>query len=208
MDKNDIVFIEKNNSKLKRKTAKLYRNIFYLCSILYLILCLASILFIIPALLCFYCGFIYHKRSKLPAINIDDATDQKQINGKSNIANSSDVTTGDIQEVKRPVYRNYDFKVVGVTFKTGRKSRQVALRKIYFHDEPYQKVTIKLEVYEYEGEEALGVFVNDFQVGNIAKEDIDKAIELLLDDYSISYTIYGGGNKNWGMKITLSKEIV
>lgn len=161
--------------------------------------------------------FLPEKTYKTHNIHSENKTSPKE--KKSNVTNRSlqntsdiditnipEVTIDDIPESNQPTMEYYDFKVVGVTFKTGRKSRQTALRRIYFHDEPYETVDIELKEYEYEGEPAIGVFVNDFQVGNIARKDVHMVIDLLSDEYSISYTVYGGGDKYWGMAIKLSKE--
>lgn len=150
---------------------------------------------------------ILNENQKSPKEKKSNVTNKKQqYSSELDIANIPRVTVDDIPELNQSTMEHYDFKVVGVTFKTGRKSRQTALRQIYFHDEPYETADIELKEYEYEGEQALGVFVNDFQVGNIAKKDVRIAIDLLSDGYSIGYTIYGGGDKNWGMSIKLSKE--
>lgn len=108
----------------------------------------------------------------------------------------------------QPIRKTYTFPVVGVTFKTGRQSRQTALRHIYFHDTPYETVDIQIKEYDYEGELALGVYANEFQVGNISRANINRVCSLLSDDYTIyDYKIYGGGDKSWGMSITLSKIV-
>lgn len=131
--------------------------------------------------------------SNIPEITVDDIPE---------------ITVDDIPELYPLEKKAYEFKVVGVTFKTGRKSRQTALRHIHFNDEPYETVDIQIKEYDYEGELALGVYANDFQVGNIAKADINRVSSLLSDDYTIyDYKIYGGGDKNWGMSITLSKIV-
>lgn len=127
---------------------------------------------------------------------------QRKNNAEIDISKNPKVTADDIHQ---PVKKAYTFPVVGVTFNTGRKSRQVALRHIHFHDEPYETVNIQIKEYDYDGELALGVYANDFQVGNISKANINRVHSLLSDGYSIDYQIYGGGNKNWGMSITLYK---
>lgn len=216
---NDIVHIFKaekgEKSKLKRKDAKLYAILYFLLSFLFFISCAALIIFIIPSLICLFMGYQYYKLSEAPAINTDNG--KQQTNYNSNVNNKyahgvdtlkmSKTTVNDIHEEERQIEKTYEFKVVGVTFKTGRESRQAALRKIHFHDEPFEKIHVKLEKYDFEGETAIGVFVNDFQVGNIARNEIDNVLELISDNYSIDYSVYGGREKNWGMVIKISKKI-
>lgn len=97
------------------------------------------------------------------------------------------------------------FKVVGVTFKNGRRNRQTILRQIHFRDPPYtKKPNIHIEKYEHEGSPAFAVYANDEQVGNIGSADISQ----LLDRWGrykevIDFSVYGGGDKNFGMKITV-----
>lgn len=102
---------------------------------------------------------------------------------------------------------HHTYKVSGVTFKTGRKSRQVALRHIYFRDPPYDgDLNVYIQQYDYDGEIAIGVYVNDFQVGNIPKNKVNEILDMWDDDMTlIDYSIYGGGDgKSWGMEIELS----
>ena len=62
------------------------------------------------------------------------------------------------------VYREY--KVVGVTFDTDGVSRQELLEKIDCH------------AYDFEGEQAIGVHVNDIQIGNISRDDIPEILRM------------------------------
>ena len=114
------------------------------------------------------------------------------------------------QELERKIqeenahYQCIEFKVVGVTFKNGRRSRQTILRQIYFKDQPYDKPPrIRLEQYEYEGKPAFSVWANDEQVGNIGKDDIPNLLSLWERYDSVTeFTVYGGGEgRSYGMKI-------
>lgn len=156
-----------------------------------------------------YKNYDYHKENGLNNYGKAKASeDNNVIENNIDISNIPEITVDDITESHPLEKKAYEFKVVGVTFKTGRKSRQTALRHIHFNDEPYETVDIQIKEYDYEGELALGVYANDFQVGNIAKADINRVSSLLSDDYTIyDYKIYGGGDKNWGMSITLSKIV-
>ena len=122
----------------------------------------------------------------------------------------------DIKEQANTVYhralsaslRAYDyrrhFRIVGVTFKNGRKSRQTILRAIKFEKPPFDKeLEIKLETEVFEGEDAVGVYANDEKVGSISRDDLPWLLEHWdecshIDDYSV----YGGyGDHNFGMEI-------
>ncbi len=98
------------------------------------------------------------------------------------------------------------FSVAGVTFKNGRKSRQAILRKIKFHDEPFESIkSFDIEKYDYEGENAYSILVNSEQIGNIPKSNIAEYEQYC--NYPVSVTdlsITGGGdNINYGCNITL-----
>ena len=174
-------------------------------------------LFIFKSYRKIYKNYDYYKENGLNNYEKSKASESNNvIENNIDISNIPEITVDDIPEItvddipeSHPLEKKaYEFKVVGVTFKTGRKSRQTALRHIHFNDEPYETVDIQIKEYDYEGELALGVYANDFQVGNIAKADINRVSSLLSDDYTIyDYKIYGGGDKSWGMSITLSKIV-
>lgn len=101
-------------------------------------------------------------------------------------------------------YQCLTFKVVGVTFKNGRRSRQTILRQIRFQDPPYSsKPQIRLERYEYEGEPAFSVWANDEQVGNIGRDDIPRLLNIWEQYDSVTdFSVYGGGEgRSYGMEI-------
>lgn len=95
------------------------------------------------------------------------------------------------------------YRVVGVTFKNGRRHRQTILRQIRFHDAPYNKPpTFRLEKYKYEDEDAVAVYANEEQVGNISRTDLPWLLEH-WNDYSHvdEYDVHGGGEFNYGLTI-------
>ena len=100
--------------------------------------------------------------------------------------------------------------VAGVTFKTGRKSRQTILREIYFQDPPFEKKPkITLEKYKFEDEDAVGVYANGIQVGNIARKDLPWVFKYWDRNLVVkSFKVYGGYEKNWGMAIELEADSV
>lgn len=104
-------------------------------------------------------------------------------------------------------HRAYDyskiFKVVGVTFKNGRKSRQTLLRKLRFGDAPFDGyVKLELEKRDFEGEDAVGVFANGEQLGNISRDDLPWLLEHWDEYYSVDeYDVCGGNGYNFGLDI-------
>lgn len=74
-------------------------------------------------------------------------------------------------------YREY--KVVGVTFDTDGVSRQELLEKIDCHAPPFSgELRYGLVPYDFEGEQAIGVHVNDIQIGNISRDDIPEILRI------------------------------
>lgn len=103
-----------------------------------------------------------------------------------------------------------EIKVAGVTFKNGRKSRQAILRKIKFKDSPFDKVlNVSFQGYDFEGEQAIGVYVNDEQIGNVPKTLLDEFIKYKDNPYVIQkLDVYGGNDgKNFGCSITITFKI-
>lgn len=75
------------------------------------------------------------------------------------------------------VYREY--KVVGVAFDTDGVSRQELLEKIDCHAPPFSgELRYGLVPYDFEGEQAIGVHVNDIQIGNISRDDIPEILRM------------------------------
>ncbi len=99
-----------------------------------------------------------------------------------------------------------ELKVKGVTFKTGRKSRQTMLRKIkYREDEFANELHAELRECLFEGNPAFGVYVNDNMIGNIPST----LVPWLKDNYNRyvcvdDISVYGGYNdKSFGASINL-----
>ena len=71
------------------------------------------------------------------------------------------------------------YKVVGVTFDTDGVSRQELLEKIDCHAPPFSgELRYGLVPYDFEGEQAIGVHVNDIQIGNISRDDIPEILRM------------------------------
>ena len=106
-------------------------------------------------------------------------------------------------------YEHIKFKVKGVTFKNDDgSSRQTILRKLKFRDPPFdEKVITSLEEYEFDGERALAICVNDLQIGSLPKELLDIAFEHIDDNLCISAVdVYGGGKDEDGERRNYGAE--
>lgn len=96
--------------------------------------------------------------------------------------------------LKKAVGKEIEFKVAGVTFKNGRKTRQAILRAMKWQDPPYDKVQITLQRYDFEGSIAIGVYVNGDQIGNVPKEIKDEVDKAWTKDYIVEeWKILGSG---------------
>lgn len=108
------------------------------------------------------------------------------------------------------------FKVAGVTFKNGRKTRQAILRAFRWGDEELEAVTF--EPYEYEGRPAVYVKLNDQIVGNIPTDTTAQFLEHenLYKRDNVHCEVYGGSKlddgsrTNYGCEITIRylKEVL
>lgn len=89
-------------------------------------------------------------------------------------------------------YREY--KVVGVTFDTDGVSRQELLEKIDCHAPPFSgELRYGLVPYDFEGEQAIGVHVNNIQIGNISRDDIPGILRMWRRIEDISEVEIVGG---------------
>ena len=99
---------------------------------------------------------------------------------------------------------HYTFHVIcvaGVTFKNeDGKSRQTLLRKIKFQDPPFDgELRLEVREHEFEGEFALGVFVNGQQIGNVPKDDLHFFQENTdMIDTLTGFEVVGGGKDQQG----------
>lgn len=121
----------------------------------------------------------------------------------------SEVETPPVQIVEpESPYIFLRFKVAGVTFKNGRKTRQAILRAFKWGDETPETVTF--EEYEWEGKPAVYVKINDQIVGNIPANTTEKFLEheRLYPRDNIHCDIYGGAKLNDGTRTNYGCEIV
>ena len=111
-----------------------------------------------------------------------------------------------IIEEDRARHEYLSFKIAGVTFKNGRRSRQTILRQINFRDPPYDRdPEIRLEKCDFEGEPAFAVYTGEEQVGYIGKQDIPEVLKR-WDKYVgvAEFSVYGGGpGRNYGATVKL-----
>jgi len=108
------------------------------------------------------------------------------------------------EEARRASLDRRIYRVVGVTFDNDdgpARNRQEILREIAA-EEPHPRA-FSLEVYDFEGEPAVGVFYHGEQVGNIAKKDLPVVLPL-MDRYAglSDFAITGGGDK-YGLEIAV-----
>lgn len=100
------------------------------------------------------------------------------------------------------------FKVAGVTFKNGRKTRQAILRAFKWGDETPE--TVDFEPYDYEGRPAVYVKINDQIIGNIPSDTTEKFLEheKLYKRDNIHCDIYGGTKLDDGSRTNYGCEII
>lgn len=110
-------------------------------------------------------------------------------------------------EADAPRFAYVGFRVAGVTYSNddGTK-RQVILRALFFQDPPYYiedtQPTVEIKRSVFNGETALPVFVNGYQIGFVPKDKIPAVLAALdhngwIDDYRVS----GGGQTPEGERI-------
>lgn len=92
------------------------------------------------------------------------------------------------------------FKVAGVTFKNGRKTRQAILRAFRWGDERIE--TVDFEVYEYEGRPAVYVKINDQIVGNVPADKTQEFLDIERTHKrdNVHAEVYGGSKLDDGSR--------
>ena len=100
------------------------------------------------------------------------------------------------------------FKVTGVTYKNGRKTRQAILRAFKWGDEIPE--TVDFELYEYEGRPAVYVKINDQIVGNVPADTTETFLEheKLYQRDNVHCDIYGGSKLDDGSRTNYGCEII
>lgn len=126
---------------------------------------------------------------------------------EENDLDEEDFDEDDFDEEDYDDDREYEFKVVGVTFNNDDgTSRQEILRKIKNREEPFNRyINYTLRVYSFEGEPAVAVEANGIMIGNMPKEDARDVAENIERIESVSVRVYGGeGDKKYGARATLT----
>ncbi len=126
---------------------------------------------------CVFLIFRHAKKKKDAAVDSVDIPDRAVPDSELKMANI-DTTPLPSAEPVKPVetYEFYRVKTVGVTFNNDDgTSRQDLIRKMYYHEPPFEnkEAELALERYEYRGKPAYKVLVNDCQIGNLSKADAE-----------------------------------
>lgn len=109
-------------------------------------------------------------------------------------------------------YHFVRFRVAGVTYKNDdRTDRQVILRHIKFRDEPYvtgDSVDIHIQSFDYQGEPAYKVLVNDYQIGFVPKDKVQEVRDAIDSGATVSAFDITGGGTSGGEKLSYGCEII
>lgn len=98
--------------------------------------------------------------------------------------------------LKKAAGKEIEFKVAGVTFKNGRRTRQAILRAMKYKDNGFETVEITLQRYDFEGSVAIGVYANSEQIGNVPKEIKDAVNDAWTGRYVVEeWEILGSGKE-------------
>jgi len=83
--------------------------------------------------------------------------------------------------------------VVGVTFKNDDgTSRQALLKKIANGTGGFEDPDITFEQYDFQGNPAIGVYVNGKQIGNVPKENVNRVSSYIDDIDEADIEVFGG----------------
>jgi hypothetical protein len=168
-----------------------YKIMFIILGLCFLFMGLFAVIFILPAILCFYLAHSFNKELKR----------------RKNVVVVAETPVEPVKEPESP-YIFLRFKVAGVTFKNGRKTRQAILRAFKWGDEIPE--TVDFELYEYEGRPAVYVKINDQIVGNIPSDTTETFLEYerQYERDNIHCDIYGGSKLDDGTRTNYGCEII
>ena len=110
-----------------------------------------------------------------------------------------------IREPELP-YEFLKMKVVGVTFKDGRQSRQTMIRRLYWKDDPFDKneAEVTLQREEYEGKPAFAVLLNDRKIGYVPAEHVQYIADNLDRCDGVTHIkAYSGKDDIYGAEIVI-----
>lgn len=104
--------------------------------------------------------------------------------------------------MKKAVGKEIEFKVAGVTFKNGRKTRQAILRAMKWQDPPYDKVEITLKKTTFDGKPAIEVWANQEQIGFVPKDVVPDMMAAWQNEYMVTgWGIVGGDDVSYGCRV-------
>lgn len=115
--------------------------------------------------------------------------------------------TPEITEATESPYIFLRFKVAGVTFKNGRKTRQAILRAFKWGEQQIE--TVNFEPYEFEGRPAVYVNINDQTVGNIPADTTQTFLEYeqKYKRDNVHCEVYGGSKLDDGTRTNYGCEV-
>ena len=204
----------KKNSNSKPITAYSKATLVFLtvvsivAGIFALIASIAAIIFLPVAILLFWCAYACIKEQKRrKAAQAEKEAREAERQREKEAREAEEQRKREARETELRKYEFLTFKVAGVTFKNGRKTRQAILRAFKWGDETVE--TVDFEKYLYEGRDAVYVKINDQIVGNIPSEHTQTFL-----DYEKNYKrdnvhceIYGGSKLDDGTRTNYGCEI-
>ena len=110
-------------------------------------------------------------------------------------------------------YTHIHIRAAGVTYRNDDGTdRQQLLRKIKFGDAPFEDnahLDVQLQSYRYEGQPAIRVMVNGYQIGNVPKDQVAEVQQALQQPGAAitAFDVKGGGTVN-GEKLSYGALIV
>ena len=181
------------------------RVLLWVLGIVLLIFGLVYNIFLLFGVVPFYFAYLCKKELKRRKNESKQAAEPNTVKVENNTGSSPNPP----QTVEHETpYIFLRFKVAGVTFKNGRKTRQAILRAFKWGDETPE--TVDFELYEYEGRPAVYVKINDQVVGNIPSDTTEKFLEYekLYKRDNIHCDIYGGSKLDDGSRTNYGCEII
>ena len=169
-----------------------------------LIASIAAIIFLPVAILLFWCAYACIKEQKRRKAAQQKAAEAQR---EKEAREAEEQRKREAREAELRKYEFLVFKVAGVTFKNGRKTRQAILRAFKWGDEEIE--SISFEPYTYEDRPAVYVVINEQIVGNIPSEYTEKFYEMerLYERVNVHCEVYGGTKLEDGSRTNYGCEV-
>lgn len=169
-----------------------------------LITSIAAIIFLPAAVLFFWLAYVCIKEQKRRKAAQEKAAERQR---EKEAKEAEEQRKREAREAELRKYEFLTFKVAGVTFKNGRKTRQAILRAFKWGDEEIE--TISFEPYTYEDRPAVYVVINEQIVGNIPSEYTEKFYEMerLYERVNVHCEVYGGTKLDDGSRTNYGCEV-